>query len=118
MKKNIIDLIVTSKELLSNNYVLLKLTTKDGSLLPEMLPGQFSELRVDNSPNTFLRRPISINFVDTDKNEIWYLVQMIGDGTKKLAFLPLDSPSTYALLCSATLVVPKTFSMSSKDAVV
>ena len=87
MKKNIIDLIVTSKELLSNNYVLLKLTTKDGSLLPEMLPGQFSELRVDNSPNTFLRRPISINFVDTDKNEIWYLVQMIGDGTKKLGEL-------------------------------
>ena len=87
MKKNIIDLIVTSKELLSNNYVLLKLTTKDGSLLPERLTGQFSELRVDNSPNTFLRRPISINFVDTDKNEIWYLVQMIGDGTKKLGEL-------------------------------
>lgn len=29
-----------------------------------MLPGQFVQVRVDNSPTTFLRRPISINYVD------------------------------------------------------
>ena len=64
------------------NYVLLKLTSS--SLLPEMLPGQFAEIRVDGSLTTFLRRPISINYVDKQRNEVWFLVQLVGDGTKQL----------------------------------
>ena len=52
-----------------------------------MLPGQFVEVRVDNSPTTFLRRPISINFVDYANNELWLLVATIGDGTRRLAKL-------------------------------
>lgn len=52
-----------------------------------MLPGQFVEVRVDNSPTTFLRRPISINFVDYATNELWLLVATIGDGTRRLANL-------------------------------
>lgn len=55
--------------------------------LPEMCPGQFAELRVDGSATTFLRRPISINFVDTEKNEVWFLIQLVGDGTRRLATL-------------------------------
>ena len=50
-----------------------------------MLPGQFVEIRVDGSPTTFLRRPISINFVDTEANELWLLVAAVGDGTRRLA---------------------------------
>ena len=50
-----------------------------------MLPGQFAEIRVDGSPTTFLRRPISINYVDRKTNEVWFLVQLVGDGTRKLA---------------------------------
>ena len=65
MKKFILDLTVTENIKLHTNYVLLKLTSP--SLLPEMLPGQFAELRVDGSPTTFLRRPISINFVDKQR---------------------------------------------------
>ncbi len=87
MKKSIQDLRIVSKEYPGNNYVLLKMTTTDGSLLPEMLPGQFAELKVDESPSTFLRRPISINYVDKDNNHVWFLIQMIGDGTKKLGSL-------------------------------
>lgn len=52
-----------------------------------MLPGQFVEVRVDNSPSTFLRRPISINYVDYDHNELWLLVAGIGDGTRHLCQL-------------------------------
>ena len=52
MKKFILDLTVTENIRLNANYVLLKLTSQ--SLLPEMLPGQFAELRVDGSPTTFL----------------------------------------------------------------
>ena len=58
---------------------LIKLT--DDKPLPEMLPGQFVEVRVDGSPSTFLRRPISINFVDIERNELWLLVATVGEGT-------------------------------------
>ena len=64
MKKFILDLTVKSVTALSDKHVLIKLT--DDKPLPEMLPGQFVEVRVDQSPSTFLRRPISINFVEKD----------------------------------------------------
>lgn len=82
MKKFILDLTVNSVEALSDKHVLIKLT--DYKPLPEMLPGQFVEVRVDNSPSTFLRRPISINNVDYDRNELWLLVAAVGDGTRQL----------------------------------
>lgn len=82
MKKYILDLTVNSVEALSDKHVLIKLI--DDKPLPEMLPGQFIEVRVDNSPSTFLRRPISINNVDYDHNELWLLVAAVGDGTRQL----------------------------------
>ena len=82
MKKFILDLTVNSVEALSDKHVLIKLT--DDKPLPEMLPGQFVVGRVDNSPSTFLRRPISINNVDYDRNELWLLVAAVGDGTRQL----------------------------------
>ncbi len=83
MKKYILDLTVSENIRLHQNYVLIKLT--QSSPLPEMLPGQFAEIRIDGSNTTFLRRPISINYVDKDRNEVWFLVQLVGDGTRKLA---------------------------------
>ena len=88
MKKFILDLTVNSVEALSDKHVLIKLT--DDKPLPEMLPGQFVEVRVDNSPSTFLRRPISINNVDYDRNELWLLVAAVGDGTRQLQKLQKD----------------------------
>ena len=85
MKKYILDLKVKQVERIHQRYVLIKLTHED--TLPEMLPGQFVEVRVDGSPSTFLRRPISINFVDRENNELWLLVATVGDGTKQLAKL-------------------------------
>lgn len=67
---------------LHKNYALLKLTC-DGDL-PEMLPGQFVQVKVDQSPTTFLRRPISINFVNRSCGELWLLVRLIGDGTRRM----------------------------------
>ena len=83
MKKFILDLTVTSVERLSEKHVLIKLT--DAEPLPEMLPGQFVEVRVDGSPTTFLRRPISIHDVDEGQKEIALLVQQVGEGTRHLA---------------------------------
>ena len=83
MKKHILDLVVTQNIRLHANYVLIKMT--DANPLPEMVPGQYAEIRIDGSTTTFLRRPISINYVDKDANEVWFLVQLVGDGTRKLA---------------------------------
>ena len=85
MKKYLLDLRVKSVDRIHERYVLLKLT--DDRPLPEMLPGQFVEVRIDGSPNTFLRRPISINFLDREQNELWLLVATIGEGTRRLATL-------------------------------
>lgn len=83
MKKYMSDLKVTENLRLHKNYCLLKLTMEQP--LPEMLPGQFVQVKVEGSPSTFLRRPISINFVDREKNELWLLIQLVGDGTRKMA---------------------------------
>jgi dihydroorotate dehydrogenase electron transfer subunit len=83
MKKYIADWFVKENVRIHRDYCLLKLTL-DGTL-PEMLPGQFVQVRVDDSPSTFLRRPLSIHFVDKQKNELWLLIQLIGVGTRKLA---------------------------------
>jgi dihydroorotate dehydrogenase electron transfer subunit len=86
MKKYILDLKVRAVEHLNARYVLLKLTD-DQQTLPEMLPGQFVEVRIDDSPSTMLRRPISIHYVDRDANELWLLVALVGDGTRRLGSL-------------------------------
>ena len=85
MKKYVLNLTVKSVERLQGRYVLVKLT--DRQPLPEMAPGQFVEVRVDGSPSTFLRRPISINFVDYELNELWLLVATVGEGTRRMAQL-------------------------------
>ena len=85
MKKYVLDLKVSSVEQINDKNVLIRLT--DDKPLPEMLPGQFVEVRVDGSPSTFLRRPISINFLNRDRNELWLLVATIGDGTRALGRL-------------------------------
>jgi dihydroorotate dehydrogenase electron transfer subunit len=86
MKKYIADWTVKENILFNRNgYCLLKLGLDKE--IPEILPGQFVQVRVDDSPSTFLRRPISIHFVDKTRNELWLLVQVIGDGTRKLSEL-------------------------------
>ena len=85
MKKYILDLKVVSSETPRPGYVLLKLT--DSKPLPPMCPGQFAELKVSGSETTFLRRPISINNVVEEKNEVWFLIHAVGDGTRRLAEL-------------------------------
>lgn len=90
MKKYILDLEVVEVTKPHPRYALIKLTRKEGQL-PEMKPGQFAQLRVDGSATTFLRRPISIHYVDYTTNQLWFLVQTVGDGTHALARLTLGS---------------------------
>ena len=107
LKKYVMDLRVTSVQRLHERYVLLRLTHDDS--LPEMLPGQFVEVRVDDSPSTFLRRPISINFVDREKNELWLLVATVGDGTRRLAQLQPDDTLNCMLPLGNGFSMPKNY---------
>lgn len=106
MKKFILDLTVRSVERIHDRYVLLKLT--DSRPLPSMLPGQFVEVRVDHSPRTFLRRPISIHFVDCDNNELWLLVATIGEGTRWMGSLTAGKTLNCVLPLGNGFTMPQT----------
>lgn len=86
MKKYILDLLLREVKHINDRYVLLRLTDENEPL-PEMLPGQFVQVRVDNSPSTYLRRPISIHNVQRETNELWLLVRLAGEGTRHLAMM-------------------------------
>ena len=82
MTKQIADFKLVEKQDYGRS-VMLRL--RSGQPLPEILPGQFVQVRVDDSPSTYLRRPISIHDVDFKQNEITLLVQQVGEGTRHLA---------------------------------
>lgn len=90
MAKRIESLKVTENKSLKKDFFVLELEAP--SPLPEILPGQFVEALVEGSPDTFLRRPLSIHDIDIDQNRIKLLVQVVGKGTEKLSHLtPGDS---------------------------
>ncbi|OJX83796.1 MAG: dihydroorotate dehydrogenase electron transfer subunit [Paludibacter sp. 47-17] len=113
MKKFMSDLIVTENTPLNDQYFLLKLKAENE--LPVIMPGQFAEVKVEDSPSTFLRRPISINYVDRNRNEIWLLIQIVGPGTLQLSKLrpgkllnliyPLGNSFTYPVRKDANLLL-------------
>lgn len=80
----IIDFLVRSNEALNDQNHLIKVTPADRGELPKMFPGQFVQVWVKDAPRVFLRRPISINFVDYEKNELWLLIQRVGEGTRSI----------------------------------
>lgn len=83
MKKQVSDFQVVRVEHLSSIYALLVLKIKEGAL-PPMMPGQFVQVRIDGSPSTFLRRPISINSVDNAAGTLSLLIRRAGEGTAHL----------------------------------
>ena len=85
MKKYIQDLEIIENQALNDTYFLLKL--KSSGDLPNILPGQFAEVKVDNAPHTFLRRPISVHDVDYVRNELHLLIEKKGEGTQILSEL-------------------------------
>lgn len=83
MKKYIIDFRIAVNQRLNSSYSLLKLVPVDAKM-PEILPGQFVQIEVAGSKTTFLRRPVSVNFVDYEANQLWILIRDAGDGTRAL----------------------------------
>ncbi len=82
MTKRIEDFVVTCNRRLNGDLFVLELECSAN--LPDIRPGQFVQVKIDGSPDTFLRRPISIHDVDYEKNRINLLIQVAGSGTRKL----------------------------------
>ena len=85
MAKRILDFQVIGNKQLNNDFYILELLCQEP--LPDILPGQFVQARVDKSPGTFLRRPLSFHDVDFKKNAIKLLIQVAGKGTLSLSLL-------------------------------
>lgn len=87
MKKYILNLKVVSNEQFGKGYSLLRLTDEQKAL-PDMRPGQFVQVRACAEGGLpLLRRPISINFLSREKNELWLLVHNVGQGTNYICSL-------------------------------
>jgi dihydroorotate dehydrogenase electron transfer subunit len=85
MSKRIDDFIIKENRQINNDYFILELS--GNSYLPQLKPGQFVQVKVEGSTETFLRRPFSIHDVDYEKNIIKLLIQIAGKGTEKLSKL-------------------------------
>jgi len=85
MAKRIDDFIIKENRKINNDFFILELS--GNNYLPVLKPGQFVQVKVEDSPETFLRRPLSIHDVDYDKNTISLLVQIAGKGTRRLSKL-------------------------------
>jgi dihydroorotate dehydrogenase electron transfer subunit len=79
------DFKILSNSKLSSDYFVLNLLSD--KKLTEIKPGQFVQVLVENSVNTFLRRPFSIHDVDYEKNTISLYIKIVGHGTGKLSEL-------------------------------
>jgi dihydroorotate dehydrogenase electron transfer subunit len=83
MSKLIADLKVVENKRLNDDFFILELSGSDK--LPDFRPGQFVQVKIEGSHDTFLRRPISIHDVDYGKNTFRLLIQIAGTGTRKLS---------------------------------
>jgi len=85
MTKVIADHIVINNSSPVEGHYFIKLLSPVE--IPEINPGNFAEILVDNTPEVFLRRPFSILDVDYEKRWISFYVKVIGNGSKRLGYL-------------------------------
>lgn len=85
MRKYITEFKVLEKKIYPNSFFTLKLSHPNK--IPEILPGQFVEIKIENHPNVFLRRPISVHDVDYRNNTLSLFIQIVGKGTSELSRL-------------------------------
>lgn len=83
------SLLIISNRRLNDEYFVIRL--QGGDEVKDILPGQFVQLRVDNSDSTFLRRPISVYNIDKESNSFDLLIKIVGKGTETLAALEKGS---------------------------
>jgi dihydroorotate dehydrogenase electron transfer subunit len=105
MAKRIDDFKIVDNKCVAEDLFILELSSEEK--LPGFKPGQFVQARIDNSPSTFLRRPISVHDVDYKRNTFRLLIQVVGNGTEVLSGLSKND--------SLNLVYPLGNSFSDPD---
>lgn len=80
--KRVEDFIVLNHKWL--NYKTFIIELEGSEKLPTVLPGNFAEIAISNSPKVFLRRPFSFFDVNPENNTISFFVKVIGEGTRLL----------------------------------
>lgn len=85
--KQIKDFVIRENLRINAAYSRLRVAAADGAELPEILPGQFVEIKVP-AADVFLRRPISVNDVNPAEGTLDLLVRRAGKGTEALIDLP------------------------------
>lgn len=83
-KKQIFDATIIGNQPLSERYSKLTLRLPVHAAGMEVQPGQFVEIRVTDSPSTYLRRPISICDYDSTSRVMTLLIRRAGEGTNHI----------------------------------
>ncbi len=113
--KKVLDFILYEKEEWANSALMKFKTTES---LPDIFPGQFVQVKIEDSPDTYLRRPLSVNFIDRENSCLWLLVQKAGPGTRKLASLTLNSKVNMILPLGNSFTMPKPANESDKQKII
>lgn len=107
MNKEYNEKIIANERIAENIYLLT--ATCGGGLLSEFIPGQFSHIKIPNSSDLLLRRPISLHGIDYEKKTVSFIYAVVGVGTRRLS---MQKPGS-----ELNLLAPlgNGFSIKSKD---
>jgi dihydroorotate dehydrogenase electron transfer subunit len=83
LNKIVADHKVVETNFLSEENYIIRL--KSPIPIPEILPGNFAEIKIPDTNGVFLRRPFSVHDVDYNRQIISFYIKAIGHGTKSLA---------------------------------
>lgn len=81
-KKAVADFIVSANIRLNSANFLIRL--RSDNPIPSVYPGQFVNIDIKNTSETFLRRPFSVFEVNYKENTLSVIVKILGKGSKKL----------------------------------
>lgn len=85
MKKDFCVEILENRLIAKDIYKMIVLADKEQ--IAPFKAGQFAHIKVPAMDESILRRPISINYVDRNTNEMSFCYAVVGKGTAKLAKL-------------------------------
>ena len=83
--KEIHDFTILERQQLGSRYFALVLG--HGGCMQPVVPGQFVEVQVTGVREVMLRRPISVHDVNEEHGTLTLLIQIVGNGTRRLAEL-------------------------------
>lgn len=88
-----VDFLITDSVIVSTDVILLRMTPHDSNIMLSacgIRPGQFVQVKTPNNA-TFLRRPISICYIDESSNQLWLLIRNAGSGSNAIMHAPVGA---------------------------